>query len=213
MLELHVRRLVRQSAACPAAHVPPAGSRVGAALRPAHAAPDHRGREAGNHAGRSGRLRHAGRSRDADLTVDGAARADATADSADAHTGGAQRGRRRAPARPPLRDRVDRRGHPPAGGCAAGPQGRHPHAWLRERPGAEIVCRGRLRRSHPPERTPGGAGQVVGVDGARSASRSAPQRRRTPNIAASASSSMRTSFAVHHVPVAGSPVTVNVPSA
>ena len=61
-----------------AAHVPPAGSRVGAALRPAHAAPDHRGRAVGDHAGRSGRRRRAGRSRDADLALDGVAGADGT---------------------------------------------------------------------------------------------------------------------------------------
>ena len=40
-----------------AAHVPRAGSGVGAALRPAHAAADHDGRAAGDHAGRSGRRR------------------------------------------------------------------------------------------------------------------------------------------------------------
>ena len=148
-----------------AAHVPPAGSRVGAALRPAHAAPDNRGRAVGDHAGRSGQRRRAGRSRDADLALDGVAGADGTADPADADAEGAQRRRCRAPARPPLRDHADRRRHPPPDRCAARPQGRHPQ-HLAARASRR---RGRMPRSGNQARYPAGcAGRSAEEPGTRS---------------------------------------------
>ena len=162
VIELRVRRLVCQATQCPQRtfreQVPELALRYARRTLRLTAMV---GQLAITLAGRAGAAR-AVRARDVDLALDGVAGADGAADPAGADTDGAQRRRCRAAPRPPLRHRADRRRHPPAGRCAARPQGRHPHhvAARASRRRDRLPRRvGRLRRGHPPGRTRSGAGQ------------------------------------------------------
>jgi Transposase len=76
-----------------------------------------------------------------DLALDGVASPDGAPDSAHTDTEGAQRRRRRAPPRTPLRHRADRRRHHQRIDVLPDRKAATLTTWLREHPGAEIVCR------------------------------------------------------------------------